>query len=278
MKLNNVASRREFLKTIPTQELDEILQAELRKENIDDDLVRLILDVLEEREADRPVEISVEVATAVEKYTTYLDGLGKEPAKPTRRWSVVLKVASALVVVGLLFFVVPQAANAENFFEMLARWTDSIFEFFSPGDDNKQPEYVFETDHPGLQQIYDAVVELGVTEPVVPMWVPEEYELLECKTTSISRDKSVHAVLSNERDTIFFRVSIIDTKNGVNIYKDELGVITYEHNGTTHYIMQNLNRQIATWNTEKNICSVAVDCQEDILFEILKSIYTTEED
>lgn len=43
MKLNSMASRREFLKELSTSELDRMLQAELRKETIDDDLVRLVL-------------------------------------------------------------------------------------------------------------------------------------------------------------------------------------------------------------------------------------------
>ena len=54
---------------------------------------------------------------------------------------------------------------------------------------NEQPEYVFETDHPGLQQIYDAVVEMGVTEPVVPMWVPEGYDLVEYKAEDYNQEK-----------------------------------------------------------------------------------------
>lgn len=278
MKLNNIASRWEFLKTMPTQDLDEMLQAELHKENIDDDLVRLILEVLEERETDCPVEINAEVTAAVNKYTTYLDVLEKTPAKPTRKWSVVLKAASVLLVVGLLLFAVPQAVQAESFFEMLARWTDSIFEFFSPGDDNKQPEYVFETDHPGLQQIYDAVVELGVTDPVVPMWVPENFALVECDVINTPKEKFIQAIFHYDNNVIAFCLSSNDEQGEIEYYKDSTDVKKFEFNAITHYVFRNLNRCVAIWEREHTICSVAIDCQEETLFEILKSIYTMEED
>ena len=68
MKLNSVASCREFLKELSTSELDRMLQAELRKETIDDDLVRLVLSVLEEREKNYPVELNDEVVAAAERF------------------------------------------------------------------------------------------------------------------------------------------------------------------------------------------------------------------
>lgn len=46
--------------------------------------------------------------------------------------------------------------------------------------------------------------------------------------------------------------------------------------GILYYVLNNEERQIATWNSDDTVCSVAVDCQEDILFEIIKSIYTLE--
>ena len=274
MKLNSMASRREFLKELSTSELDRMLQAELRKETIDDDLVRLVLSVLEDREQDYPVEINEEIAAAAEKFGNSIVAPQIAPAR--KKWPPVLKAASILVVVGMLLFALPQAAHAENFFEMIARWTDSVFEFFVPVEPDKQSKYVFETEHPGLQQIYDAVVEMGVTDPVVPMWVPDGYELAECKVTDFEQEKSIQAVLKKGKFAIAFRLLILTDDINVNIYKDQDEATTYEHNGVTYYVLNNEERQIATWNSDDTVCSVAVDCQEDILFEIIKSIYTLE--
>ena len=275
MKLNSMASRREFLKELSTSELDRMLQAELRKETIDDDLVRLVLSVLEEREKNYPVELNEEIAAAAEDF----EGTMKMPrGVPTRKkLSPVLKAASILLVVGLLLFVVPQAAHAESFFDLLARWTESVFEFFNPAEErDEQPEYVFETEHPGLQQIYDAVVEMGVTDPVVPMWVPDGYELIEHKVMDFGEKKNFQFALRKGESTIMLSLIIHDGNIAVDVYKDEVGATIYEYNGVTHYVLSNLERQIATWNIDGAVCSVSVDCQEDILIDIIKSIYQSE--
>ena len=58
-----------------------------------------------------------------------------------------------------------------------------MFAFFSPDEPTQAiEEYEFRTEHPGLQEVYDAVAGLGVTEPVVPMWIPEGYTLFMCRT------------------------------------------------------------------------------------------------
>lgn len=277
MKLNNVASKRAFLEQIPTQELDEMLQDELRKDNIDDDLVRLILDVLEEREADHPIENDEEIAAAVEKYTAYVDNLEAAPAKPTRKWNTVLKVASVLLVVGLLFCIVPQAANAESFFELLARWTDSVFEFFNPSVPNDQPEYVFETDHPGLQQIYDAVVELGVTEPVVPMWVPEAYELQILQVLDQSSDKLIFSEFINEEQYILFNILLHSKEVSFKYEKDAKNVTILELNDVEYYVMSNIEEQIVTWVIDRTECSIITNCKAEELYRLLESIYVLEE-
>lgn len=277
MKLNNAASKRAFLEQIPTQELDEMLQAELRKDNIDDDLVRLILDVLEEREADHPIENDEEITAAVEKFTAYVDGLKATPAKPTRKWNAVLKVASVLLVVGLLFCIVPQAANAESFFEVLARWTECVFEFFRPSGDRDQPEYVFETDNQDLQKIYDAVVEMGVTDPVVPMWVPDGYELHNFRSIKQSIDKTVSAELAMEDKYIFFSVIVHDKEVPFTHEKDIGNITTLELGSVQHYIISNLEEYIVAWATDNVECSLVTNCSKEELYNVLESTYTTEE-
>lgn len=274
MKLNNMASRRAFLEELPTADLGAMLRDELGKEKLDDNLIRLILDVLETREIDRPVEIDARTANAVKKFE---DAINIQRNKPDRlRWPLLLKVATIILVVGLLLFTVPQAANAENIFEILARWTDSVFEFFIPGNTNSQPQYVFETDHPGLQQIYEAVVEMGIDAPVVPTWVPEEYELDEVKVIKEPTESTLLAKLQSKENTISFFVVVQNMESPRNHVKDAEKVEIFEAAGIEHYLISNNERINATWLLKNIECSVVTDCQEDI-YKILKSIYTTEE-
>lgn len=276
MKLNKMASLREFVEQMPTQELDAMLQAELQKENIDDNLVRLILDVLESREMDCPVEYIPDAVEAAQK----LENIGPRTTAKVK-YPRVLKAASILLVAGLLLFALPRVAHAENLFELIARWTDSVFEFFNPAEPNDQPEYVFRTDNPGLQQVYDAVVEMGVTDPVVPMWIPEGYELAECKQIRTPKKRIVRAMFefSNRRLII-----TVEKKNSTTTHtftthsytKDELPVKKIEISGITHYLFTDNEASVAAWSVNDVECSVSIDCQEVPLDEIIKAIYTLE--
>lgn len=275
MKLNSVASRREFLKELSTYELDRMLQAELRKETIDDDLVRLVLSVLEDREQDYPVEINEEIAAAAEKFGNSIMAPQIAPAR--KKWPPVLKAASILVVVGMLLFALPQAAHAENFFEMIARWTDSVFEFFIPVEPDKQSKYVFETDHPGLQQIYDEVVELGITDPVVPMWVPDRYDLQDLRILNQSADTTVIALLAEEEKYIFLNIIVHSEEMCFKHEKDTEEITIIELNGVQHYVMSNFEEFIVAWVIDSAECSLVTNCHEEELQRLLESIYTAED-
>lgn len=271
MKLNKMASLREFVEQMPTQELDAMLQAELQKETIDEDLVRLILDVLESREMDCPVEYIPEAVEAARK----LEDIGPRTTAKGK-YPQVLKAASILLVAGLLLFALPRVAHAENLFELIARWTDSVFEFFNPGEPNDQPEYVFKTDHPGLQQVYDAVVEMGVADPVVPMWVPEGYELAKMMVDEWPAETTLRASFINEESCVLL-ITIVVQNEAIpfRLSKDAKNVEECEIAGVKHYILSNNKESVLTWITKNIECIIATDCQEDV-YKILKSIYVME--
>ena len=176
MKNYNTTGLRGVIEQMSTEQLDEMLQHELEKESVDESAVHLIMEVLEKRDQDMPVEINPQVAAAWERYQTHTP-VQHRPKLSFRNWSVRIAAAAAVVIV--LAFAVPQSAEAEGVWERLFRWTDSIFEFFVPGDEMAAQEYIFQTDNPGLQQVYDTVTAMGITDPVVPMWLPEGYELVE---------------------------------------------------------------------------------------------------
>lgn len=274
MKENNVAYRREYLEKLSTAELDEMLQKELKQESIDDDLVRVTLSILEEREMNWPVELNEEIAADVERFESSINI--HRGAQTKVKWHWTLKAASILLVVGLLLFVAPQAVHAENFFEMLARWTDSIFEFFDPNNDRKQPEYVFETDHSGLQQIYDAVVECGITDPVVPMWIPEGYELQDICILRQSVDETILAGLTKGNEYIFINITIHREEDSFKYEKDLQDVTVIELNGVNHYVINNLDEKRVTWIIENAECSISTNCQEENLQKLLRTIYKRE--
>lgn len=274
MHENNTLWLRSVLEQIPTEHLDEMLLTELSKEPIDGATIRLILSVLEDREKDFSVPVDSEVEATWQKYRAYTDEKNRTSKKSWQKWNLALRTASVAVIIVVLFFVIPQTAKADIFFEMLARWTDNVFEFLSQDTNNNQHvDYAFETDNPDLQKVYDTVIELGVTDPVVPMWLPDGYELVECKLDSMPIKKSMLARLSNGQNELVFKVDVYSTEISHEYHKDETSVDVYEIDGAIYNIMQNDNMWAVIWTKNNLECFLEIDCQEDSLYKILESIY-----
>lgn len=266
MELNKNAYLPGELEQLTTLQLEELLQTELHRAEPDGELVRQLLRILEQRmqEIDQP---PLDAEPAWKKYTA-----GRKKSKRKG-----LKALTAIAAVFLLvIFVLPQTANANNIVELVTRWSDSFLAFFGQTD-IEQTEYVFKTDNPGLQQVYDEVVDMGVTVPVVPMWLEEGYELKEIeRATTVEKDK-IHTVFQNGQNEIIFTVTLYATETAYMVHKDDPKPAEYECNGIIHDISYNSNVLFANWTRENIVCFMSVDCHEDI-YKILESIYTTEAD
>ena len=275
---NNSAHLREVLQRMSTEELDELLNEQIRTKAGDGEIVRQILRILQAREKDFPVEMTIEKEKAWETYQKEIAQADREAARPFRMPSGILKVASALIVLVMLFAVLPQQAQAESLWEKLVRWTAGIVEFFSPDDnEHRLVPYQFETDNPGLQQVYDAVVELGVTDPVVPMWLPEESELIELKVVNSPRKQGVLACFSINDSELVYKMDFLGDEYAHKYHGDINGAVKYEKSEIIHNIIRNDERWVIIWNRENIECSIALDCQEEIMYNILESIYVMED-
>ena len=274
MEVNKMARLREELEGLTTEQLDARLRQELHREKIDDDAVRTVMALLKEREKGRPAALTPEMERAWEDFCrerAEIKGRA-DRARSIRRWS--LRVASAAAVVCLLMVAFPMEARAQTFWQRLFHWSESIVEFFGPRDDDARVvEYAFDTDNPGLQQVYDAVVQMGITEPVVPMWLPEGYELVECKTETSPRRMGTYSRFSDGNKEAVLEVNAHFEEKAHVYHKDDREYTEYEQNGYTFFITSNNEIWTAIWMKDNIECSLFVDCQEDVLTEILRSIY-----
>ena len=163
---------------------------------------------------------------------------------------------------------------------MLQRVSGNVMEYFSTWDkfDEAEKKYSFETNNPGLQQIYDAVVELGVTDPVVPMWLPEKYELIEFVHLDSPMTRGIFASFSDGDDELVYQLNIFNGEPAHQYYKDDTHYEVHEWDGLTYYINQNDVWWSVVW-TRRNIeCHLTLACQEETLWKILESIHVTEAD
>lgn len=274
MPNSSMAERRRELEGLSTQLLDQMLREELQNVDGDPDIVNLILDILKEREKDMPTPIGSTEKIAWEKYKEKMKG--KSEPKNKKIW--MLRAASIVLVVSVLFLSISSEATAEPFWERIAKWTDSVFAFFSPDEPTQDvEEYQFRTEHPGLQEVYDAVTELGITEPLVPMWIPEGYTLLSCRTVNSLKKTTLTSFFQNGEKVINFNVDIYSEDVPNEYQKDGTEETEFEHNGTRYHIIKNNKMWVIVWTMRNIECSISVDCQEDEVYKMIRSIYESEE-
>ncbi len=258
----------------PTPELDRQLQQELLKEEPNQEVVLGILRVIQEREMEYPTQVTNQVQDAWDRYREKTD----RPKKSNRKRMWFARAAAAVAVIGTVILALPRTVGAESLWDVLVRWTESVFEFFDPEQETTDPAvaHTFQTDHPGLQQVYDKVTELGATEPVVPMWLPEGFELTELKTVQMYDGNRVSAFFCS-RDRYIILSYRVYTKTITSEYrKEENGVEEYEVSNISHFVMDNGENISVTWTVDGVECSVNTGIEREEVYKLIDSIYRTE--
>lgn len=275
MKTENIAVLRDTLERMETPQLDSMLLEELRKESPNAQLIHLISFILKDRDREFVPEIDGNVQQAWEQYQRKVQPVHK---RPTILNSTLLKVASLILVILTLTAFLPQKAEASNFFQRFIAWTEEVFSLVNPSEDAVQEEvYVFQTDNPGLQEVYAHVTALGINTPVVPMWFPEEYTLKEYELTEIPTKKYMTATFSNGSTDIVYQLKISSDNISSSYYKDGEIILEKELHGIAHTILRNQDLLFAVWTIDNIECSICLDCSEETLIQILESIYTMED-
>ena len=268
----------EALACLPREELRRMLVEEINKEpaNTDDAFVRLLLAELQTRGANSAFVDDDAVEAACEKFQVATEK--KHTFQKPWRQSWMLKVASVVLVLGVLFFSLPTAANAKNIPEVLTWWSDSLFQFFRPGSRPNIEEYVFKTNHPGLQEIYYAVTEIGITAPIVPSELSDNFRLTELKTFPSPEDASIYARLASGHNEILFTAITHSEQSMLQHEKKAENVSVWNIAGIDHYVLSNTDTFILTWIAENIECTITTDCPEEDVYRLIYSIYYLSED
>lgn len=259
-------------KQMPTEELDRVLQAELTKERPSEDVVLPILRELREREKDIPVENTPEVIEIREKLTKH--NTSSKQSIHTRKW--LAAVAAVAAVACIVVMTIPKTVGAESLWEVFARWTSSVFEFFDPNKEQEFPNVdgTFAANNPGLQQLYDKVTELGVTEQVVPTWLPKGFTLLELEDSPVSGGTKVFGKFENDSNIVFITYRVF-----TDVYpkvEKKTGVEILDAGGIDHFVVENNDSLSITWTVDGVECVINTDLSKEDLYRIIKSIYRSE--
>lgn len=269
------------LEHLSTSELDDILREELDKDRPDREKVLAILSELETRDptnsANRPDGIIEDYTEVVNNRQCINDSpvLSQNKHK-TKKWMSTMVAAAAVAIV--LLVIVPQAVGAQNIFEIIGRWTEDIFKFSDadetgePSQEPNQETFSAQTENEGLRQLYEAVTEQGVTEPVVPTWLPEGYELKELKTFTKSSIPKIHAYFAMDEKYLQISIEIHSSETTNEYPKDDTNVAIYESDGVFYYIAPNEDTWKTVWTNGNVECVIITNDTEDVLYDILNSI------
>lgn len=254
------------LEDLSTKELEQLMREELDRENQDSKKIREILQVLEAREADVQPEINGEVIAAWEKYKHT-----QNKKKQSLRW-IKSAIATAAIVSVIVAVTIPRVFGKESLLKMVVSWTEDIFTFTGTQTENQAlKNYVFKTDHPDLQEVYNTVVELGVEQPVVPMWIPDGYILRELKVSAYSDKTSIYACFEGNQGEIVFLFDFYAEQPENKYTKKGSSVRFYESESGRYYLIPDKSKYIATWVVEKVECSITAD-SEDLLVKMIESL------
>lgn len=245
-------------KAVSTHDLKARLKSELAQESPDRNMIN---DIMAELEARSPVgEIPIGVVIQWEESRA-------EKKRKAKKVSSVWKKTIAAVLAVVLVGMIPSVMGAENIFERIGRWTKDVFSFTKPINH----ESTFQTDHPGLQELYNIVTGLGVTQKVVPSWLPDGYETDLITQKSTPRGITVLGVFASGNSKIQIRVDICNESIDMVYQKTDDQIEVREHNGATIYIFTNEESCCATWRIENIECAIYVDTKE-LLYKMIESI------
>jgi len=273
MKEFNMTGLRERLDQLSTDELDAMLNAELERDEPDPASVRLLMDILEGKDT-ALVEITPKKEAAWKRYQERVRGIKKKSSR-SNGW--LLKVASVVLVVGLLFAVVPQEVEAESLWDVIIQWTKDAVEWFNPIENKEEIQFPFQTDNSEMQKIYESALELGIEQPLIPMWFPEGYVLDEIKTKRIPGVNGFSISLIKENQEAVFQIRVFTKDSLHGYFGEEESYQRFEREGAEYKLTKNENRRIAVWKKNNIEYFLTLDCQEDTLQRILDSIYVMED-
>lgn len=187
----------------------------------------------------------------------------------------------------LLALAIPTAVGTKIFQQMVGTWTEEEFQFESQTEDvpteteiqqsdtARNDDVVRKNNYTSLKQ---ALNDYGITEKILPTYIPKEYTLSQVSVTELNLAKKVIFSAFYEADndrtlSIIYKYNLRGNMGSTTYEKDEREVQSYTVNGITHYIFHNYDRVAATWFNKNIECSVHADCTVQEMKKIIDSIY-----
>mgnify|MGYP001042863854 CR=1 FL=1 len=297
-------SPRHFLNRLSTETLKQILQDDFESEDSDspenDEFITCVMEVIAQREIETSECSKFDVDAGWRDFRRYYQpeeeaaapvcggtapaglieskGQDKETdlnsRRPGRAAHHILRAAAIAVTVASLCIVAAGAIEV-NIFEMVAEWTQDVFQFRSETSTSQDAVYetgVFLEDDQTLKGLLE---EAGITQPVYPKWIPEGYTFFESKVFVNNNNPLFIVKYESESSEKPITVSVIAHRGpeGILMEKNEGDIASYVKNGIEHCIMNNSDVLVATWFTGTLECFIGGEVSETEMKIMIDSIY-----
>lgn len=287
------------LNQLETEQLEELLCVSLdNQEDSDTDRILDLLQMIEERKNQSESVPDLDVDKAWETFQSVYaaedvlypietadPAIEKQPRR--KRLSLRRVLTGVAVAACLLALAIPTAVGTKIFQQMVGTWTEEEFQFESQTEDvpteteiqqsdtARNDDVVRKNNYTSLKQ---ALNDYGITEKILPTYIPKEYTLSQVSVTELNLAKKVIFSAFYEADndrtlSIIYKYNLRGNMGSTTYEKDEREVQSYTVNGITHYIFHNYDRVAATWFNKNIECSVHADCTVQEMKKIIDSIY-----
>lgn len=262
------------LRNMDTEALRSLLMMELSAEgDLNIEKIQEITDIIAEREQLDVPDVDASWKDFQNQYrsTEPLHTLDQEqPVPPTRKSKHkalrrVFLVAAVLASLLLGAMLTAQAADYD-LWGAVAQWTSETFGFTLQQSDEK-----LDTISPELQPLWDAIQDAGISEPLLPTYLPEEYQQVELTE---DQEQEFWSAAYQATDDLFIQMQIQKRQNGdwAMLQKDEDTPEYYVWDGIEFYIMTNMGRWVAVWSSNEYEYYVSATNESEI-YQMLESIH-----
>ncbi|NCB50272.1 MAG: DUF4367 domain-containing protein [Clostridia bacterium] len=185
---------------------------------------------------------------------------GQRKGRHLRRSILIAAIVAALLLGGTI----TAYAFGFDLWGTIAKWTTDTFGFAST-DSVETPQL--------YGNIQDALSDYGITEPLTPSWLPEDYELKSIIVSDTPAKMNFMAIYTNNNNELLISITNSINGNTGTYEKDGNNITKYESNGIEHYIMSNEGRLNAVWLYNSYECSISGSITEPEIEKMIDSIY-----
>ena len=263
------------LNTMSTERLQELLQLEMestRTPNVE--LIKSILAVLDERTKPECVDIDAAWTRFLQDYLPSEPMVSLfEPPKSSRqhkrkRQFFRLGLIAAVIVTFCLGIGMTASATGINIFDAITHYSSETFRIC----ELNHIEVVPPLSNPEYTEIKAALIEAGITEHLVPNYLPDGY-----KQTNFHHDVTGFVATYKAGDNvIILQINTFSATDSIQHEKDIASPEKYQVGEIDHYISTNMNKYTVIWNSNGYKCSIYGIPSKDEAYQIINSIYTEE--